>query len=84
MHQVCIGEICPTQWFPASGTVVIYLDDDTESLYSIGKIVDGHGSDVEEAKQSYDPWWGGAIDPEWGREPTANEPGRSDTGPDAT
>jgi pimeloyl-ACP methyl ester carboxylesterase len=60
-----------------------YLDDDTESLYNIGKIVDGHGEDVERAEQSYDPWYSGAVDPESDRDPTANEPGRSDTGPDA-
>ncbi|WP_210438931.1 alpha/beta hydrolase [Nocardioides xinjiangensis] len=56
-----------------------YLDNDTESLYNIGRIVDGHGGDINEAPQSYDPWYGPAVDPEWDRDPTADQPGRSDT-----
>ena len=56
-----------------------YLDNDTESLYNIGRIVDGHGGDINAADQSYDPWWGPPQDPEWDREPTADQPGRSDT-----
>ncbi len=59
-----------------------YLDQDTESLYNIGRIVDGHGDDINTAEQSYDPWWGPPQDPEWDRDPTANQPGRSDTSPD--
>ena len=27
-------------------------------------------------------WWGPPQDPEWDRDPTANQPGRSDTSPD--
>ncbi len=56
-----------------------YLDSDTESLYNLGLIVDGHGDDVNVAAQSYDPWWGPPQDPEWDRDPTADQPGRSDT-----
>ncbi|NYE35863.1 pimeloyl-ACP methyl ester carboxylesterase [Nocardioides cavernae] len=56
-----------------------YFDNDSESLYNIGRIVDGHGGDVNEAEQSYDPWWGPPQDPEWDRDPTADQPGRSDT-----
>ncbi|GAA1916278.1 alpha/beta hydrolase [Nocardioides hwasunensis] len=56
-----------------------YLDSDSESLYNIGRIVDGHGEDVNGAAQSYDPWWGPPQDPEWDRDPTADQPGRSDT-----
>lgn len=56
-----------------------YFDNDSESLYNIGRIVDGHGGDVNEAAQSYDPWWGPPQDPEWDRAPTADQPGRSDT-----
>ncbi|RYB94614.1 hypothetical protein EUA93_09825 [Nocardioides oleivorans] len=56
-----------------------YLDNDSESLYNIGRIVDGHGGDVNVVDQSYDPWWGPPQDPEWDREPTADQPGRSDT-----
>ncbi|MBC2931629.1 alpha/beta hydrolase [Nocardioides sp. zg-1228] len=59
-----------------------YLDPDTESLYNIGLIVDGHGDQINEAAQSYDPWWGPPQDPEWDRDPTAGQPGRSDTSPD--
>lgn len=56
-----------------------YLDTDTESLYNLGLIVDGHGADVNVAEQSYDPWWGPPQDPEWDRDPTAEQPGRSET-----
>lgn len=56
-----------------------YLDNDTESLYNLGRIVDGSGDDVNEAEQSYDPWYGPPVDPEWDRDPTADQPGRSDT-----
>lgn len=56
-----------------------YYDHESESLYNLGKIVDGHGDDVNEAGQSYDPWWRLAVDPEKDRDPTTNIPGRSDT-----
>ncbi|MBS45176.1 MAG: hypothetical protein CMH83_18800 [Nocardioides sp.] len=59
-----------------------YYDPDSESLYNIGRVVDGRGADVNEAPHSYDPWWGAPQDPEWGREPApVGEPGRSSTGP---
>lgn len=56
-----------------------YLNNDTESLYNIGRIIDGHGDEVHEADQSHDPWYGPAVDPEADREPTDNEYGRSNT-----
>lgn len=56
-----------------------YLEPDSESLYNIGRIVDGHGGDVNEADHSEDPWWRTARDPEWDRDPTQDIPGRSDT-----
>lgn len=56
-----------------------YLNHDTESLYNIAQVVDGHGEDVNEADQSHDPWYSGPVDPEWDRDPTADEAGRSDT-----
>lgn len=57
-----------------------YFDRDSESLYNLGRIVDGHGDDTNSAAQSYDPWWGDPVDPEWDRDPTTGEAGRSDTG----
>lgn len=57
-----------------------YYNRDSESLYNLGRIVDGHGDDTNSAKQSYDPWWDVAIDPEEERTPTAGVPGRSKTG----
>lgn len=59
---------------------VRYFDRNSESLYNLGLIVDGHGEDVITAQQSYDPWWTGPIDPEAGREPTTGVDGRSLTG----
>lgn len=59
-----------------------YYDRDSESLYNLGRIVDGQGDDIVSARQSYDPWWRPAVDPEKDRTPTANEYGRSDTGVD--
>lgn len=56
-----------------------YLDHDTESLYNIARVVDGHGDAVVDADHSHDPWYSGPVDPEWDREPTADEAGRSDT-----
>lgn len=58
-------------------------DHDSESLYNLGKIVDGHGDDINAADQSLDPWWRAADDPEADRDPTADVTGRSRTrGPD--
>jgi pimeloyl-ACP methyl ester carboxylesterase len=56
-----------------------YYDHESESLYNLGKIVDGHGHEVNAAAQSHDPWWRWAVDPEADRDPTTNVPGRSDT-----
>lgn len=56
-----------------------YLDNDTESLYNIGRIVDGHGDRVVVAEQSYDPWYGPPVDPEATRDPTEGVDGRSNT-----
>ena len=61
---------------------VHYYDRNSESLYNLGLIVDGHGDDVITADHSYDPWWDAPIDPEASREPTAGVPGRSLTGMD--
>lgn len=57
-----------------------YYDRDSESLYNLGRIVDGHGGDTNSADQSYDPFWRAAVDPESDRTPTTDVPGRSDTG----
>lgn len=56
-----------------------YFNSDTESLYNMGRVVDGHGGDVNVAEQSYDPWYGGPVDPEHDRQPTADTDGRSNT-----
>ena len=56
-----------------------YLDNDSESLYNLGKIIDGHGDEINRAGHTYDPWWGTPKDPEWNRDPTEGEPGKSDT-----
>jgi pimeloyl-ACP methyl ester carboxylesterase len=57
-----------------------YYARDSESLYNLGRIVDGHGDDTNSADQSYDPWWRAAVDPESDRDPTSDVAGRSDTG----
>lgn len=59
-----------------------YFVWDSESLYNLGRIVDGQGDDINVAEQSYDPWWSLAVDPEQERTPTSDIPGRSDTGAD--
>lgn len=59
-----------------------YYDRDSESLYNLGRIVDGQGDVVNAAEQSHDPWWRAAVDPEKDRTPTENEAGLSDTGRD--
>jgi pimeloyl-ACP methyl ester carboxylesterase len=41
-----------------------YYDHDSESLYNLGRIVDGEAGGVNTAEQSYDPWWRPAVDPE--------------------
>ena len=56
-----------------------YLNHDTESLYNIAQVVDGHGDAVNEADQSHDPWYSGAVDPEWDRDPTSDVRGESQT-----
>ncbi|GAB2456489.1 hypothetical protein GCM10027062_40890 [Nocardioides hungaricus] len=56
-----------------------YLEHDTESLYNIGLIVDGQDDRVNAADQSYDPWYGPAVDPEWDRDPSSGVPGESRT-----
>lgn len=57
----------------------LYFANDSESLYNIGRVVAGEGDAVNEAEHSYDPWWTTPVDPEWDREPTSDESGRSDT-----
>lgn len=56
-----------------------YFDTDSESLYNLGRIVDGDTGDVNEAPGTTDPWWRWADDDEGERDPSSNEPGRSDT-----
>ncbi|NHC21846.1 hypothetical protein G6553_01480 [Nocardioides sp. IC4_145] len=56
-----------------------YLHHDSESLYNIGLIVDGHGDRVNVAEHSYDPWYDFARDPEWDREPSSGVQGESRT-----
>ncbi|WP_121256268.1 alpha/beta hydrolase [Nocardioides ferulae] len=56
-----------------------YLAHDTESLYNLGLIVDGHGDQVNTASQSYDPWYDVPQDPEWDRDPSSGVPGQSQT-----
>jgi pimeloyl-ACP methyl ester carboxylesterase len=67
-------------WGPNFGDHSRYYDRNSESLYNLGRIVDGHGDDTNSASQSYDPWWGDPVDPEWDRDPTSGEAGRSKTG----
>jgi hypothetical protein len=55
-----------------------YFDPDSESLYNMGRVVDGSGP-VNPADHTSDPFIGGPTDPEINREPTFDEPGRSDT-----
>lgn len=55
----------------------------SESLYNIGRIVDGQADAVNRAEHSYDPWLGSPRDPEWDREPAPEDtPNRSATGGD--
>lgn len=56
-----------------------YLNNDTESLHNIGRIVDGHGDEINVAEQSYDPWYGPAVDPEADRDPSEGKDGESNT-----
>ncbi|MFC6286345.1 alpha/beta hydrolase [Nocardioides sp. GCM10027113] len=67
-------------WHPGVGEAhSSYLDHDTESLWNIAQVVDGQGDRVNEAEHSYDPWYSEPEDPEWVRDPTSDDPGRSDT-----
>lgn len=59
---------------------VKYYERNSESLYNIGRIVDGQSGSINSAQQSYDPWYGNPIDPEWADKPTSEVPGRSLTG----
>ncbi|ROR92550.1 alpha/beta hydrolase [Nocardioides aurantiacus] len=58
-----------------------YFDVDSESLYNLGRIVDGDTGNVNAADHSTDPFFGSAEDPEEDRDPTSGEPGRSQTRP---
>jgi pimeloyl-ACP methyl ester carboxylesterase len=55
-----------------------YFEPDSESLYNIGRVVDGSGH-VNPADHTSDPWYGPPEDPEIDREPTFDERGRSNT-----
>ena len=68
-------------WHRGSGQHGNYFRPDSESLYNIGRVVDGQGGDVNSADHTYDPFIGGPEDPETDRDPTYNEDGLSDTGP---
>lgn len=57
----------------------LYFANDSESLYNIGRVVAGDGDAVNQAEQSYDPWWRAPVDPEADRDPTSDVSGRSDT-----
>lgn len=45
-----------------------YFNQDTESLYSLGRIVDGDEGAVIQAEHVRDPWFGGPEDPELDRD----------------
>ena len=55
-----------------------YFNVDTESLYNIGRVVDGHGGDVRLADHTYDPWYAGRG-PRAGPHAHPDKPGYSDT-----
>lgn len=57
-----------------------YYDRNSESLYNLGRIVDGQTDDINRADHSYDPWWRAAVDPEKDRVPSSGVPGKSLTG----
>lgn len=56
-----------------------YYDPDSESLYNLGRIVDGDPDAVNRADHTFDPWYDAPRDPEWDRDPTEDVPGASDT-----
>lgn len=73
-------------WHRGVGQHGNYFNVDTESLYNIGRVVDGHGTaqfdgdaHVNLAEHTYDPWYDGPRDPEQDRDPTSGEPGSSMT-----
>ncbi|WP_299055972.1 alpha/beta hydrolase [uncultured Nocardioides sp.] len=63
-----------------------YFDVDSESLYNLGRVVDGDHDSVNAAPPNVDTGVPGALgehDPEfWDDDVTHDEPGRSDTSPD--
>jgi uncharacterized protein YukE len=48
-----------------------YFDHDTESLYNITQVVNGHYDAVTHADHVHDPWYDAVQDPEFDRDPTA-------------
>ena len=68
-------------WHRGIGQHGNYFRPDSESLYNIGRVVDGDGGAVNSADHTYDPWYEGPQDPETDRDPTYDQPGSSDTGP---
>jgi hypothetical protein len=48
-----------------------YFDHDTESLANITRIVNGDYDAVQHARHVHDPWYGGPVEPEEDRRPTA-------------
>jgi hypothetical protein len=78
-HRFEAEDVTRSGWHRGTGQHGNYFNVDTESLYNIGRVVDGHGGDVRLADHTYDPWYEGPQDPEQDRTPTSDEAGRSDT-----
>ncbi len=78
-HRFEAEDVTRSGWHRGIGQHGNYFNVDTESLFNIGRVVDGHGGDVHLADHTYDPWYDGPRDPELDRTPTSNEAGRSDT-----
>ncbi len=78
-HRFQAEDVTRSGWHRGVGQHGNYFNVDTESLYNIGRVVDGHGGDVRLADHTYDPWYDGPRDPEQDRTPTADKPGYSDT-----
>jgi hypothetical protein len=78
-HRFEAEDVTRSGWHRGVGQHGNYFNVDTESLYNIGRVVDGHGGDVRLADHTYDPFIGGPEDPEQDRTPSSDKPGYSDT-----
>ena len=78
-HRFQAEDVTRSGWHRDTGQHGNYFNVDTESLYNIGRVVDGRGGDVNLADHTYDPWYDGPQDPEQDRDPTTAEPGLSET-----